>query len=266
MNEKRLFFGMDITAPWPDTLPFGRIIEEGLRHMTLAFLGKVDHSKLEPLLVEFPVPPFKLGFAGKFDQCIFLPKNHPHVVAWHVHWLENDEPLIAYQKTLSQWLVQKGFPVDQGHPFYSHVTLSRKPFNLHEWKKDFTPLPMLTTTIHLYESLGNSKYKSYFSYPLVPPFEELEHTADIAYVIRGYSLTHIFQHAQAALAFSFPDILDFHNENPGELSGIEDVVIALNRIVTEADHQGECPFKAVSFHGSLIKKNGFFEWEMIIDV
>ncbi len=39
-EEKRLFFGAEVSAPWPKELPQGRVLEEKARHLTLAFLGE----------------------------------------------------------------------------------------------------------------------------------------------------------------------------------------------------------------------------------
>ena len=54
-----------------------------------------------------------------------------------------------------------------------------------EWLDHFTPLPFFVKAIHLYQSLGNLQYQSLWESPLLSPFEELEHTADIAFLIRG---------------------------------------------------------------------------------
>ena len=38
-DQKRLFFGFEVKAPWPQGLPKGRILKEDQRHITIAFLG-----------------------------------------------------------------------------------------------------------------------------------------------------------------------------------------------------------------------------------
>lgn len=264
-DYKRLFFGMEAEAPWPDLFPFGRHLEESHRHLTLAFLGNADFSKLKEALLTFPPPPFKVGFGGQFDQCLFLPPKHPKCVAWHVDWLEESLSIELFHQTLNEWLDANGFPSDRKHPFNPHVTLARLPFNKKAWQKAFSPLPVMLKTLHLYESLGSSKYLPLWSYPLLAPFEEIEHTADIAYWIRGESYNQLFQHAQLALAFFFPSFLPFFSKGQ-TFTSIEAVIFALNEVVCHADREIGCPFKAISYHTEMAIKENVIHWEMIVDV
>jgi hypothetical protein len=48
--------------------------------------------------------------------------------------------------------------------------------------------------------------------------------------------------------------------------GIDEIVMQLNEIVSHADAELGCPFKAISYHGNLNKKAAVWEWEMIVDV
>lgn len=264
-DTKRLFFGMEVKAPWPDNLPYGRLLDETHRHMTLAFLGNVYYPKVQKALPTFPKPTFKVGFAAKFDQCLFLPPKHPHVVAWHVEWMQNSIEILKFQESVIKWLQEKDFATAITPNFLPHVTLARSPFNKKLWRKKFVPLPLIIQDIHLYESLGNLKYKPIWSYSLLAPFEEIEHTADIAYIIRGYSLDHLYYHAALALCFNFIPSLPYLQIKTGFVH-LEDVIIELNYLVAHLDQEIGCPFKAVSFHNHLEKKDNFFSWEMIIDV
>jgi len=265
-NQKRLFFGMEVTAPWPAKLPHGRLLDEAHRHMTLAFLGDIDFSKLSPLLNDFPLPPFQIGLVGLFDQCLFLPKRHPHVVAWHIHWLDDASPMSAYQKTCAEWLQERSFDPHVRGEFLPHVTICRAPFDEKKWRKAFTPLPVIIQSIHLYESIGKLQYVPIWSHDLRSPFEEIEHTADVAFKILGENFQQLHHHAEIALAFKFPELLPYLSEAKKE-EDIDDIIIALNRIVTQADSEIGCPFKAVSFHGGVTQKpDNTLEWEMIIDV
>ncbi len=262
---KRLFFGIEVAAPWPHELPVGRIIEEPHRHLTMAFLGKADYTQLKEALKTFPVPSFKVGFVGKFDQCLFLPPKHPRVVAWHMQWFEEATSIIRFYESVIHWLQKNGFAPDLRHSFSPHVTLARSPFNEKVWREKFVPLPFLLKDVHLYESLGSSKYQSLWNLTLIAPFEEIEHTADIAFKIWGDTFDHLFQHAQVALAFIFPPALPFLSQEKG-FTALEDVIIALNNVVSFVDSEIGCPFKAVSFHSQLEKKDNIYCWEMIIDV
>lgn len=257
---------MEVQAPWPEPLPAGRRLDERHRHMTVAFLGHTDYALLQSLLPQIPIPPFKVGLTAIFDQCLFFPDRHPHVVAWHVDWLEGWELLQDYQKKLIAWLQQGGFNPDVRKEFLPHVTLARSPFNPHPWKKTFVPLPMMTSSFQLYESVGNLRYEPVWSHPLAPPFVEIEHTADIAYQIHGESLEQMQLHALTALAFKCPDLVKHLEERPRPES-LDDLIIHLNQCIAHVDSRRGCPFKAVSFHGDLKElENGFLRWEMIVDV
>src|SRR5262245_12710617 len=96
-NTKRVFFGVEVEAPWPERLPPGRFLDEKHRHLTLAFLGDIPFAKLEALLPEVPRPTFHVGPVGHFDALELLPHRHPGVVAWHVLWHRNNA-LELFQK------------------------------------------------------------------------------------------------------------------------------------------------------------------------
>lgn len=236
----RLFFGMEVFCPWPEAFPQGRVLLESERHLTLAFLGESNM----PDLSSFPKPPFSTGLAGIFNKPVFLT----HVIAWHIHWLENG--LIEYQKQLIKWLKLKD-------RFLSHVTLARKPCDEEGWQNAFQPLPLYVKNINLYESLGHSQYKIIWQYPLKAPFDEIEHTADLAFQVRG----NLFLHAQLALAFHFPPMVRYFDFRGA--ANLNEIVTSLNAIVARADSEIGCPFKAVSFHGTQTTSD---EWEMIVDV
>lgn len=197
-----------------------------------------------PDLSSFPKLPFSIGLAGIFDQSLSLD----HVIAWHIHWLEMG--VYDYQKELVEWLGLKS-------RFLSHVTLPRKPCDEEKWKSSFRPLPLFVKNINLYESLGFSKYKVLWQYPLHAPFEEIEHTADIAFIVRG----DLFLHAQLALAFYFPPMLRYYDSR--KITDFDAIVAALNAILAKVDGEIGCLFKAISFHGT---EKPTEEWEMIVDV
>jgi 2'-5' RNA ligase len=262
-DEKRVFFGYEVLAPWPTECPSGRLIEPTSRHLTLAFLGNILFPPLRDILSEFPIPSFLVGPVGHFDRCLFLPERHPHVVAWHVQWYEK-VLFDTYQQYVVKWLKSKQYPIDD-RPFLSHVTMARSPFKEHEWKKAFAPLPMMVKNIHLYESVGNLVYQPIWTQPILSPFEELDHTADIAFVIQAESMENLHLHAMIALAFKFPSVLKYIEKVPLQ-SQLDDIIISLNQLIAEVDSDIGCPFKAVSFHGEVEKKNNVFQWEMIVDV
>jgi RNA 2',3'-cyclic 3'-phosphodiesterase len=265
-NIKRLFFGMEVHAPWPHELPEGRLIQEQYRHMTIAFLGNADLVLLLEKLKFFIPPSFKVGLVGKFHQCLFLPKRDPHVVAWEIEWLEKPNRFISFYHHFMEWLEKQGFSPDKKHAdFLPHVTLCRSPFNVKEWEEGFQKLPFSITSLNLYESVGNSVYEVRWKYPFVNPFKEIEHTADIAFEIYGESLNQLYNHAVAALAFKYPPFL--HDFIPlKKIKNLDELIISLNQLITKVDSEIGCPFKAVSFHDLLTEESQLLKWEMIVDV
>ncbi len=264
--EKRLFFGMEVSSPWPSKYPNGNIIKENNRHLTLSFLGSIDYEIVNSMLEDFPKPPFDISKCGIFDKCVFLPEKHPNVVAWHIEWLDGIE-IEGYAKEIANWIKNNNIKLhNENRKFLSHVTLCRKPDNVEAWEKSFVRLPMITKNINLYESLGNSNYNVLWSYNILKSFEEIEHTADLAFSIRGKNILEIFTNAKIALSFKFPEIINYFSEDV-PINSIEDVMVSLNDLISIADQNTGCPFKAVSLHGDLKKdKHDIFSWEMLVDV
>lgn len=256
---KRLFFGAEIAATWPTLPPDGRTLEESARHMTLGFLGNLEWETLQKQLPSLPRPTFRVGLVGKSTELLFLP----HVVAAHVDLFQMAK-LEAYHRALSSWLKEHAYPVDE-RPFLPHVTIARAPFSREKWKEVQGPVPLFIAAIHLYESVGNLTYTPLWSHTLLPPFEELEHTADIAFRVRAEDLHLLHLHAKMALAFKYPPLLKYISNDSLENS-LDDIVISLNELVRVADEEIGTPFKAVSFHGNVMKKESLLEWEMIVDV
>ncbi len=263
-DSKRLFFGAQTLAPWPKDYPPARMIPEETRHLTLAFLGQNPFSKFKTILPSIPRPSFAIGPAGIAKELIFLPKDKSRVVALSIDWLDANAKLNRYQKELSDWLQNQGYSLDK-RPFFPHLTIARAPFDKKQWQEHFTPLPFFIKAIHLYQSLGKLQYQSLWECPLLLPFDELEHTADIAFLIRGNSVQELHQHAQLALAFKFPPMIKFYI--PELQNSLEEIIISLNDMVARADTEFGCPFKAVSFHGNIKPdEHNILHWEMIVDV
>jgi 2'-5' RNA ligase len=261
---KRLFFALELKAAWPDALPQGRVLKEEARHVTLAFLGNQSLSKLLQDVSDLPWKEPFLGFAGWCNKVHFLPKRHPRVVAGHVVW-SHFEALIEVQKTLAVWLEQHGYPVDE-RPFHPHLTLARSPFRFNDWRKALHSFPVIAYSLNLYESVGNLCYEPVWKFPLISPIEEIEHTADMAFRIRGKAFKEIFLNALIALSFKSPALLHYGVDLEG-FENLDDVIMRLNGVVAHADADQGCPFKAVSYHGEAIQESeGVLVWEMIVDV
>lgn len=200
-DEKVLFFGLEIEAPWPLHLPAGRHIQEKERHMTLAYLGKRSLSKVLGLASTMPKPSFSIGPTGFFDKCLFFPKSHSRCTAWHIAW-PSQKPFLSYCTMLTHYLQQYSIMQKERKNFCPHVTICRRPFVAAEWEKAFRPLPLFCTAIHLYESLGNSLYQSHWKHAFTHPFEK----NGTSFTIRGNTPSELHTNAKTALAFSFPDL------------------------------------------------------------
>jgi len=255
---------MECHAPWPEEFPKGRILAEEDRHVTLAFIGSVEFDRFLSHLQSIPLPPFNVGLVGAFSHCHFFPKKCPRVVAWEVNVINRTQELLDYQKNIESWLKEGEFHLDD-RDYLPHMSISRGHFQVDQWEKAFSPLPLYLCNLHLYESMGSSRYRSIWTHAIPAPFMKFEHMADIAFKIRGQSLKEIFDHAFTALAFQCPEIIHFRDDSPSPES-LNDIIVRLNHIVGLADAEVGIPLKAVSYHGALKDIEGLWEWEMIVDV
>ncbi len=115
------------------------------------------------------------------------------------------------------------------------------------------------------ESLGHSHYQPLWRHSFLPPFAEIEHTADIAFLIRGADFYELFLNAQLALAFKFPALLSYLSKEK-DFPSLDTVIAALNEVVARADLDIGVPFKAVSYHDEMAYHSNHLEWKMIVDV
>jgi len=261
-NQPRLFFALKTEAPWPDSWPEGRVIDEEFRHDTLAFLKSTSFEDLKRILPTFPKPPSQVAPSGRFVSCKLLPEKTPRVVAFEVDWLE--KAILDFREEIAGWLKSGGISIDP-RPWLSHVTVCRTPFEQDPWIEAFHPLPLYSSSIHLYESLGYSKYKSLWNLDFHPPFTEIEHTADLAFCIYGRDIWQIYVNAFTALCFEAPELTPYFVEQG--VNSVVEIVMLLNDAVHELDRHIGCPFKAVSFHGEIRElEPNLFKWEMIVDV
>ncbi|MGE3953806.1 MAG: hypothetical protein AB7F31_01225 [Parachlamydiales bacterium] len=254
-----LFFALETHAPWPENFPAGRVLDEEARHLTLAFLGNAPLEKALEIAQELEAP-FAVGKAALIDRLVFLPERHPHVAAYHFELLQDLSP---YAANLVQRCLQAGLtPSHPDRPLLNHITIAREPRDFKAWKETFIPLPCYLGDLHLYESLGASKYRSHYRIKVRPPFEEIPHTADIAFHIWGETPEQLHLGALLALGFHYPPVFGW----PTPQHDLTEIIIALNAQIAETDAESGCPFKAVSFHGEIVETEGLLHWEMIVDV
>jgi len=253
-KDERLFFGLEVAAAWPNSLPEGRWIKPEFRHMTLVFLKMADR---ESLLKNTPVPSWNLSPTGVFEKWIFLPEESPHVAAAVPHFLEGEKTVLEYQKRLSAWLKKP-------EHFTPHVSVTRDPFDKEAWMKFPCHIPFFIRSAALYKSLGHSNYEILWEKKSLAPFEEIEHTADIAYKIRGENFSQLGLHAVLALSFSYPAFTRYLRKIP-PLNSTNDIVSLLNKWIAEIDIREGIGLKAVSYHATIEGKE-ILEWTMIVDV
>jgi len=263
-KTNRLFIGASVVAVWPDKFLSNEIIKEENRHFTILFFGGQDQDA-KNILMNFPKPESILSPTGVFSNYVGLPKRSPHLVAMEGKIITGMN-IEDYRNNISRWSeMQKIDFKKPKRPFYPHLTICRKHPDIFKWESSKIKIPFYIDGINLYQSLGKSEYERLKTYPLVPAFEQIHHTADIAFLIRGESLQSIFINAQIALAFTYPDILDFLKTDV-EISSQDQIVMKLNKVISNIDIEVGCPFKAVSFHGSFTQQLGYTQWEMIVDV
>lgn len=256
-QTQRLFFALDIEAPWPNQWPEGRLMMQ--RHATFAFLGSLPASTIATLLTQIPPPPFSLSPIGKFDASIALA----HAMTWHIQWMH--PPLLNYRKELLQWLHAHNLPTET-RPWLPHLTVCRGDFHPSVWEAFFKPLPCYASSLQLYESLGHSQYRPIWTHPFQAPFEEIQHTADIGYLVRGRTIQDLYHNAFMALAFKDPSLMNYPSPNT-VCQNLDEIIIQLNQAITLLDQESGSFFKAVSFHGQIqTTPNHLLQWEMIVDI
>jgi RNA 2',3'-cyclic 3'-phosphodiesterase len=260
---KKVFFGFDIETLWVDIPKEKKMINEANRHVTVVFLGNLDIGEID--FNDLPKADFEIGPVGFFNKCLFLPPRHPRLVAYQIDFFEKDTLIKSFQKKLFEFFIKKNIVIKPNN-FLPHVTICRNDFNKKVWEESFKFLPLFIKSLNFYESFKNSEYKTLWQKDFIKPFEEIEHTADIAFIIRGKNYTDLLYNSFIALAFKSLDLLLYIKEL-NKVESIDDVVIKLNEIITKAEIDGfYIPFKAVSFHAYIEKKDDILNWEMIVDV
>jgi 2'-5' RNA ligase len=235
-----------------------------MRHITLAFLGNTDHEKVLQNAQELPQNLHMPAFApvGVFSHCHFFPKKHPRCVSWGASWKSHFD---MFQNAIIAHFVDHKLIEPLKRPFIPHATVARSPFDKNAFKESFSPVAFYAPALHLYQSLGHSKYTSLWHVPWKVPFVEIEHTADLAFQVYARNLQELSLHAQAALCFAFAECIPF-SFTLFEPENLDHIVYHLNKIIALCDSECGSPVKAVSYHDTVLTDGSELIWEMIIDV
>jgi 2'-5' RNA ligase len=170
-NYKRVFIALKVFSNWKDNQVKGRIIDRKWRHITLAFLGQTEISKLLKFVEEIPaIWDLEIPIFGYFNKLLLLPPFKARVLGLNPLFFENTEKIFTFQQTLTNELAQVGLLNQKSVNWLPHVSLVRAPFNYLSYSKHFFNFPFYCESIVIYESLGHLKYKELLSYPLKEPF------------------------------------------------------------------------------------------------
>ncbi len=268
----RFFFGYDIKAPWPENEPKGRIIPFESRHMTARFIGTCLRSQIINAITSFDFDPFFL--TGILNAIILLPAKDPHCLSLVFKPIMGAQSSIDLQISLEKLLLDTRIDtrlLQQNHiERLPHVTLCRTPFDAEEWRKEFHPLTCYCSELTLFETVGPLKYHKIKSWPLLSPFEVLDHTADLAFWIHGRNYTELFYNALLALSFFYLPFSKFIPTQHPSFTHLGIVIDSLNEVISKIDIEIGSPFKAVSRHErtehKLVCDIQMMSWEMIVDV
>lgn len=203
-GKHRLFFGFEVETPDLDLAP-GKYLAKKDRHITLAFLGEVDLNTILAHLNHLPKPDFTDGFMGIFTEVLFFPPSHPTSAVYKATFPKKERSIRMFQQRLVDWLKILGLPpTDPEREWLPHVTFARKPFDPKQWREAFHSCPFSVSKLHLYESMGDSKYEPRWTYALNPVYDQTK--------VRGKDFQEWLFHIQAALSMRHPKLWEFFQD------------------------------------------------------
>jgi 2'-5' RNA ligase len=170
MDTRRLFWGFEVHAQWPQFPHDGRIIEPESRHATVVFLGEVDYNILKPFIESYR-PSINSTPTGYFDHIMFLPnKRKARVISLGGKINEMSQCTSEVQR-IKRGMDDLGLSTEEREWLF-HVTVARAPFNREIWDnwlatKHPLHIPFSLSSISLYQSLPSLTYKKLHSFPLM---------------------------------------------------------------------------------------------------
>lgn len=258
-DEKRLLFGFEAHAPWPEVLPDLKTLKAKHRLLTLLYFGDVSYKKLHDVIRYMPKPPFRVGPVAISDACLCLPNRAPDIITWHVHHFGED-PINDYQHQIVEYFTQNGYDFEK-KKYIKHITLGKSAALRNEMKKNFRPLPLYFSNLHLYESHKGEQYEPIWTYDLFPPFEEQK---DGQFILYGESFQQVFLNAQIALAFKCPELVPFLDPSY-QVRNLQDGGIRLTTILNQAYRAIKIPIENATFPESGKQSKGLLSWPLQVE-
>lgn len=256
---KRLLFGFEALAPWPDVLPDEKTLKARKRHLTLLFFGNTSYKKMYQHIRYMPKPFFRLGPVAVADSFLSLPHRSSNVLTWHVESF-GENLIDEYQRVIFDYFEEKGYPLE-GKKFIKHITLGKNGSIIQEIKKNFHPLPLCFLNLHLYEKHQDEHYEPIWTYDLLPPFEEVE---EGHFFIHGESFQQLFLNAQIALAFKCPEFVPFLDQTY-QVRNLQDGGVRLTTLINQAYRAVKLPIKKAIFPDGGYERNGLATWDLFVE-
>jgi 2'-5' RNA ligase len=256
MMKKQLLFGFEAHAPWPKILPDEKTLKAKHHHLTLLYFEDVSYQKLHDEIRYMPKPSFRVGPVAVSDSSLFLPNRSSDIITWHVDPF-GDDPINDYQHALVEYYKELGYGFDKKE-YIKHITLGKSGALKKEIKKNFKPLPLYCSNLHLYESLKGDQYEPIWTYDLLPPFEEQKEGQFILY---GESFQQVFLNAQIALAFKFPELVPFLDPTY-QVRNLHDGEIRLTTLLNAAYRAIKIPIDKTTFLENGKQEKGLLSWPL----
>jgi 2'-5' RNA ligase len=262
---KRLFFAFKVEAPFYEKIYPARHLDKEDIHVTIVFIGNWPIEKYQEIKKNIPLSPFSFAPSAIGDKLLLLPFDNPSCMTMHLTLRDEEKKKLEdFRCILINYIASFDIQIEL-RPLLLHTTLARKPFDASIWLKHFKKVPILLTKFCLYESVGQLKYNILWEQNLMRPFEEVDHTAGIAFAIYGHCIQDLYINAQMALSFLNPDFTQFINYK--KIDSLEKIIHELNKTISLVNIEQRCPIKAISMHGNIEKtEKNLLKWLMIADI
>ncbi|MEM8728146.1 MAG: hypothetical protein AAGE99_05540 [Chlamydiota bacterium] len=227
-------------------------------YLTLLFFGNISYQTIHDHIRYMPKPPFRVGLVAIADSPLRLPKRSPDILTCRVEAF-GENPIDAYQRLIYDYFEEKGYDLE-GKKFVKHITLG-KSLSIEEAKRNFRPLPLYFSNLHLYEKHRGDHYEPIWTYDLLPPFEEKKRGH---FLLHGESFQRLFLNAQMALAFECPALVPFLDQSY-VVRNLHDGGIRLKTLIDQAYRAVKTPIKQAIFSDRGDEEKGLLSWNLFVE-